>query len=166
MFNPVILPDIIKFCTSAAFVLLSPLLPADAIHVLPVSVFSAPSQATSSNGSSSDSGWLVLPSSLTVEQQRYLLSIPEHLIDDIMTILITIGHTEPACLNTVTVTHSLQSVLALVIFFLRRPWACQSPHLRAKFGLLLFQVFLPCSERSRGDMCGPCSISDDCSLLT
>ena len=108
---------------------------------------STPQQQTASNKS-----WLILPESLSATQRATLLSLPEHLIDDIMTILCTIARTEPSYLSTATVTNSLEPVLGLIIFFLRRPWAVQSPHLRAKFGLILFHVFLPCSLRKNEDM--------------
>ena len=39
-------------------------------------------------------------------------------------------------------------MLRLIIYLLRRPWAAQSPHLRAKFGEVLFEVFLPSSAKA------------------
>jgi hypothetical protein len=53
-------------------------------------------------------------------------SLPEHLVDDIVIILIFVSKVHPACLST----SPLDQVLNLVVFFLRRPWAVQSPHLR------------------------------------
>ncbi|RYH31359.1 hypothetical protein EON65_02720, partial [archaeon] len=45
----------------------------------------------------------------------------------------------------------LTSVLSLILYFLRRPWAMQSPHLRAKLGLVLYNVFLPVTVRGSRD---------------
>ncbi len=151
LFNPSIVPEVIKFCASASYVLYSALSSFSKNAQEIKTIFNVNSNYGTPTIRSDDS-WLVLPSSLTEYQKYLLLSCPEHLVDDIMTILYTIGHTEPSYLSTITITNSLEPVLALIIFFLRRPWAISSPHLRAKFGQVLFQVFLPHSERSREDM--------------
>jgi ubiquitin conjugation factor E4 B len=88
--------------------------------------------------------WLKQPEDLTAEQKNVLLNIPEHLIDDIMTILLFIAKAAASSLKCA----SLDSTLSLIVFFLRRPWAIQKPHLRAKFGLVLFYVYLPHAARS------------------
>ena len=54
-----------------------------------------------------------------------------------------IAKTEPSYLSG----KPLDGLLSLVTYFLRRPWAIKSPHLRAKLGLLLMHVFLPVSEQ-------------------
>jgi hypothetical protein len=92
--------------------------------------------------------WRVSTDSLTPNQLNLLTTIPEHMIDDIMSIVLTIGKVEPSILST----QSLSGLLSLVVYFLRRPWAINAPFLRAKLGLVLFQVFLPHSDRHRGDM--------------
>ncbi len=111
-----------------------------------VALLHALTDTSSSSWSSSD--WLLSPATLTPRQRDVLMVLPEHLVDDLMTILLTVGKTEPAVLAN----FALDSVLSLIVFFLRRPWSVTSPHLRAKLGQVLFQVFLPGSHRSRGDM--------------
>lgn len=87
--------------------------------------------------------WLLSPQDLNEQQKSILLRIPEHFIDDIVSILLFVAKTNPQSLRDAP----LNAVLSLLLFFLRRPWAVRSPHLRAKFGQLLFYVFLPFSER-------------------
>jgi ubiquitin conjugation factor E4 B len=65
-----------------------------------------------------------------------------------MTMLIFIARTSPASLKGAP----LDSTLSLIVFFLRRPWSVQKPHLRAKFGLVLFHIFLPVAARSHEEM--------------
>jgi len=131
LFNPPVLHEAVRFCSAAALITLRALTDVQ----------------TSAQTVADSSSWLVLPQSMAPHHRAFLLALPEDLIDDILTVLITIGHTEPAAFNTPMATNSLEPVLSLVIFFLRRPWAVQSPHLRAKFGQVLYQVFLPASEK-------------------
>lgn len=91
--------------------------------------------------------WLLDPTDLSEQQKSILLSLPQHFIDDIMSTLLFVGQFSPATLRLIP----LDSVLSLLIFFLRRPWAIQSPHLRAKFGQVLYHVFLPVQERGQDD---------------
>ncbi len=91
--------------------------------------------------------WLLDPLDLSEQQKSILLSLPQHFVDDIMSTLLFVGQFSPATLRLVP----LDSVLSLLIFFLRRPWAIQSPHLRAKFGQVLFHVFLPVQDRGQED---------------
>jgi ubiquitin conjugation factor E4 B len=93
----------------------------------------------------SDSIWLISPQDISEQQKVVLMRIPEHFVDDIVSILLFVSKTFPQTLRDT----SLESVLSLVVFFLRRPWSVQSPHLRAKFGQLLYHVFLPAFDRSR-----------------
>eukprot|EP01039_Chlorochromonas_danica_P011200 gene11200-12488_t len=95
----------------------------------------------------SRSVWLLSPTDHSPEQLALLLRLPEHFVDDIMSILLFVAKTAPSVLRST----SLNYVLSLVLFFLRRPWAVKSPHLRAKFGELLFYVFLPVAERGMHD---------------
>ena len=162
LFNPLILTDIIKFCACSAYIVLSALTSTDTAsndNIKSVFNFAGLQQQSQQQqlspvmeSSTIQKSWLLLPNQMTENQKRVLLSLPEHLIDDLMTILCTIARTEPSYLATVTITNSLESILSLIIFFLRRPWAVQSPHLRAKFGQVLFHVFLPCSLRKNEDM--------------
>lgn len=138
LLNPPLLNEVVKFCCAASQIML---------HALT----DAPTAAQTVADSSS---WLVLPQSMAPQHRTFLLALPEDLLDDILTVLITVGHTEPVAFTTPMATNSLEPVLALIIFFLRRPWAVQSPHLRAKFGKVLYQVFLPASETKR-DMWSP-----------
>jgi ubiquitin conjugation factor E4 B len=79
---------------------------------------------------------------LTDRQRAILGALPEHLIDDLAEAFLFIAKTEPSYLSG----KALDSLLSLVLFFLRRPWAVKSPHLRAKFGQLIMFVFLPSEE--------------------
>ncbi len=92
--------------------------------------------------------WLLSPKDLTDDQKIILLRLPEHLIDDLMTMLILIAKTNSIVLRDAP----LDSVLSMILYFLRRPWAVQSPHLRAKFGQVLYHVFLPVHERGREEL--------------
>lgn len=129
LFNPPVMHEAVKFCCAAAHILLRNL---------------TDIQANTQTVADSNS-WLILPQSMALHHRAFLLALTEDLVDDVLTILITIGHTEPSVFNIPMATNSLEPVLTLVIFFLRRPWAIQSPHLRAKFGQVLYQVFLPAS---------------------
>lgn len=92
--------------------------------------------------------WLLSPLDLTEDQKTLLLRLPEHMIDDIMTMLLFVSKTAPSILRDAP----LDGVLSMILFFLRRPWAVQSPHLRAKFGQVLYHVFLPVADRGREEM--------------
>ena len=56
---------------------------------------------------------------LTDTHRRLLLSLPEHLVDDIMTLLLFVARTSSAMLRSAP----LDAALTLILFFLRRPWA-------------------------------------------
>jgi ubiquitin conjugation factor E4 B len=74
----------------------------------------------------SASGWLALESDMLPRARALLGKIPEHLIDDIMDIMLFVAKTEPSTFGLC----SLSPLLSLIVFFLRRPWAVVSPHLR------------------------------------
>eukprot|EP01032_Pedospumella_encystans_P017808 gene17808-20285_t len=140
LLSPDLLQEIVLFCSAASTKLIDTLEPPQhAKHAMDVS---------SGDVEVNYQDWLCTPEQLTSDQKHVLLNLPEHLVDDIMTMLIFVARTDPAILKTA----SMDSTLSLIVFFLRRPWAIQKPHLRAKFGLTLFHVFLPASARSRGDM--------------
>lgn len=142
----------IKLCTDIS--LLSPDLLTDAVAYC-VAMCSSLLMLLDAPGSSStvkgglegtqESDWVVSASELTANQLEILSNIPEHLVNDIMEILLVISRTEPVYLTNST--QSLYPVLSMVIYFLRRPWAVSSPHVRAKFGLVLASVFLPFDAR-------------------
>jgi len=92
-------------------------------------------------GSSSSSGedWVLPRSSCPPTVLALLTQVPEHLLTDIMEILLFVAKTQPSALCV----GRLDSVLSLCVYFLRRPWAVASPHLRAKFGQVLYYIFLP-----------------------
>ena len=57
------------------------------------------------------------------------------------------------------------AALSLVIFFLRRPWAVQSPHLRAQLGQVLFHVFIPHRDRGQSVRLWMSEFSAQCSVF-
>ena len=80
---------------------------------------------------------------LSIEQVRIMSVVPEYVLDDLMTVLTFIAKNRADLLNIPQMSY----VLELTIFFLRRPSAVRSPHVRAKFAEVLYQVFMPNSER-------------------
>lgn len=134
-FIPDLISDLISFCVSAAQVLMSVL---------------GTNFNDNSKGNSNDYEWKVPIEMHTPAQLELLSNLPEAMIEDIVVILLTIGKTAPVYLNQ----KNLDQVLTMIIFFLRRSWAVQNPHLRGKLGQLLYQIFLPMRhrERSREDM--------------
>lgn len=128
LLEPTLIQDLMLFCSAAATAFVR---------------FFDTDQASKEASAS----WLVQPHTLSSIQLRILKLLPEHLIDDLLSILLLIGRVDPPALSKAP----LDSMLSLIIFFLRRPWAVKSPHLRAMFGLVLMQVYLPSSEKSPGD---------------
>lgn len=88
--------------------------------------------------------WLLSPQDLSDREKVFLLKLPEHLLDDLLSMVLFIAKSSSSTLRN----GNFNGFLSLIIYFLRRPWAIQSPHLRAKLGLALFYVFLPVNERS------------------
>ncbi len=128
LLSPDLLRDIVLFCSSACTTLLSALETPESYRSQTVD----------------HSVWLLSPADLNDSQRALLLRLPEHMIDDIISLLLFVARTSSRLLQSAP----LDSALSLIVFFLRRPWAVQSPHLRAKFGIALFQIFLPVGERS------------------
>lgn len=86
----------------------------------------------------------ILPaSSITPAQQAVFDVLPDYFVDDILVVLLFAAKIRPAVLNG----SPMDSVLSLVIFFLRRPWAMHVPTMRASLGEVLYKVFLPRAER-------------------
>lgn len=136
-----LLTDVVHYCAAASQSLL---------WALETAGSNTQSNAVAASPTPQDQqSWLMDVTSASPTQKALLASLPEHLIDDLMTMLYLVGKTEPARLNG---PKSLDSVLSLILFFLRRPWSVQSPHLRAKFGQVLFQIFLPHSLRDKGEL--------------
>ena len=101
---PDLLQDITLFCATASQRLLLAL--------------NADDNAQKASHSSS---WLVNKSDLSVQQRQFLLTLPEHLIDDLMILLLFVARTSSSVLLTVPLDHTL----SLIIYFMRRPWAGQ-----------------------------------------
>lgn len=129
---PDLLSDLVTFCAAAATTLIRALQVSETYeaHTIRRNV------------------WFLSVGVHNAQQLGVLLRLPEHFVDDIMTMLLFVAKTSPATLRAV----NLEPVLSLVVFFLRRPWAVQSPHLRAKLGLVLYHIFLPVAERGREEM--------------
>lgn len=114
------------------------------------------------DGLSSDSeeerhpAWLIPETAMSKERLSFLQSLPEHFLDDIATMLIFVAKSASNHLHSV----NFQGVLSVLVFFLRRPWAIQSPHLRAKLGVLMYHIFLPVAERGHEELYTPLRPSD------
>lgn len=92
---------------------------------------------------SASTTWVVSSEWMTPQQQSLLERMPMYLLEDALEIVLWISRTIPQALNTV----SMEPLLDALVFWLRRPWAITSPHLRAKCGLVLASVFLPVQHR-------------------
>ncbi|CAM9661247.1 unnamed protein product [Discosporangium mesarthrocarpum] len=79
----------------------------------------------------------------TLPQDSLLWQLPEHLIQDVMDVLLFVSNAHPSTLNTA----QLDPLMTMVVFFLAHPSLVRSPHVRASFGGLLYSAFLPESER-------------------
>eukprot|EP00607_Mallomonas_marina_P000870 CAMPEP_0182437684 /NCGR_PEP_ID=MMETSP1167-20130531/85215_1 /TAXON_ID=2988 /ORGANISM="Mallomonas Sp, Strain CCMP3275" /LENGTH=550 /DNA_ID=CAMNT_0024630693 /DNA_START=937 /DNA_END=2586 /DNA_ORIENTATION=- len=132
---PELLGDCASFCAAAASSLLS------------VISIDSSSLSPSLSLSLSSQNWLAAPDSLSPQSHAILKALPEHLISDILELMLFIAKTDPAQFHSC----DMQDVLSLLLFFLRRPWAMTSPHLRARLGEVLFSVFLPYSEGMTGE---------------
>ena len=133
--NKPLLQDLVTFCEAAAYSLLGALCGYDVVD----GTHAASSSVANNN---LEGSWLVASSDCPPSQLALLASLPEHLVEDIVAILLFVAKTEPSILSYSTT--SLRSTLSLVLFLLRRPWAVQSPHLRAKLGHLLWKVAYTC----------------------
>ena len=147
--NKPLMQDLVTFCEAASYSLLGALCGYDVVdgtHALPSSATATATALSSGAGaqgqglasSNLEGSWLVSAADCPPTQLALLTSLPEHLVEDIVAILLFVAKTEPAVLSHSTT--SLRSALSLVLFLLRRPWAVQSPHLRAKLGHLLWKV--------------------------
>lgn len=100
--------------------------------------------------------WLVSVDQLSEQQKRVLLQLPEHFLDDVTTLMLFVAQTRAPLLSR----FDCGPLLSLLLFFLRRPWAVQSPHVRAKLGQLLYHVYLPVSERGSEELYTPVTPTD------
>jgi ubiquitin conjugation factor E4 B len=89
-------------------------------------------------------GWLKEQLAEEEEQaMQFCRSCPEHLVDDILSIMIFISRMSPGTLGSCP----LDGFLEFCVLVLDRPALVRSPHLRAKFGDILYLVFLPPEDR-------------------
>lgn len=124
MLSPEFIGDALSFCSTASTFL--------RIHLCSMNSFSS-------------GNWKVeldLTNNMN-ESCMVLATMPQHLLEDICEILLFVAKTDGTHFKGV----DMSPILSILIFFLRRPWAVGSPHLRAKLGQVLFYVFLPDSER-------------------
>ena len=85
-------------------------------------------------------------------------AVPQHVVEDAFDLLIFIGRERGQLFDSV----SMDPVMNFLVLFLTRPKYIRSPHLRAKFGELLFSVFLPNENQSKNPLSKP---SVQCGLL-
>lgn len=86
----------------------------------------------------------------TLPSNHPLRFVPEHLVEDICSILIFVARLQPKELNT----FALDDLLRMIIIFLSSPAYIRSPHLRAKMGELLFYIFMPSEESEERQTAG------------
>ena len=128
--------EVVDFCDSAAYALLGAL-----------AGFEVADGDTT--GVASGQPWQVPKAACPEAQLRFLASLPEHFIEDLVTILMFVAKTDPAVLaHSAT---SLRSTLSLTLFLLRRPWAFTNYNVFVLLGDLIFRVFLPHRERTGHD---------------
>ena len=100
--------------------------------------------------------WMLEQSHTNVKVIKLLTQMPESFVDDCMTTLLFIAKTDSSRLSG----GNMQYVLLLIVYFLRRPWAISSPHLRANFGAVLYYLFLPKSFMHGEERWSPNTSSD------
>ncbi|KAG6950518.1 hypothetical protein JG688_00014116 [Phytophthora aleatoria] len=76
--------------------------------------------------------------------------IPEHLVDDLSSVLKFIARLQPKALNA----FELKELLRMILIFLSSPGYVHSPHLRAKMSEVLFHIFLPSEESEERETAG------------
>ncbi|CAE7456350.1 PUB1, partial [Symbiodinium microadriaticum] len=125
--------DAAAFCSSCA---------ASLLNELNRSSSSSPTTTSSAAVSSADE-WVVTAERMTPREKQLLSGVPEHFVDDLAELLLFFAKTDLALVSR----RSLEPVLDLVLYLVRRPCSVASPHLRAKLGQVLYYIFLPSSER-------------------
>ncbi|KAK1947523.1 putative ubiquitin conjugation factor E4 [Phytophthora citrophthora] len=76
--------------------------------------------------------------------------VPEHLVDDLCSVLKFVARLQPKALNA----FELNELLKMIIIFLSSPSYVHSPHLRAKMSEVLFHIFLPSEESEERETAG------------
>ncbi|KAL7684336.1 putative U box domain, Zinc finger, RING/FYVE/PHD-type, ubiquitin conjugation factor E4, core [Plasmopara halstedii] len=92
---------------------------------------------------------LPLPSP-DVETNRVLKYVPEHLVDDLCSVLKFVARLQPKALNL----FELDGLLKMILIFLSSPSYVHSPHLRAKMSEVLFYIFLPSDASDERETAG------------
>ncbi|ETK74132.1 hypothetical protein F441_19407 [Phytophthora nicotianae CJ01A1] len=98
-----------------------------------------------------DQSSLELPLSAPDSKTNAVLKyIPEHLVDDLSSVLKFIARLQPKALNA----FELKELLRMILIFLSSPGYVHSPHLRAKMSEVLFHIFLPSEESEERETAG------------
>lgn len=84
------------------------------------------------------------------KEHALLKHVPEHLVDDICSVLIFVARLQPKALQS----FALDELLRLILVVLSSPAYVRSPHLRAKMSEVLFRVFLPTEESDERETAG------------
>ncbi|CAM9621268.1 unnamed protein product [Scytosiphon promiscuus] len=85
-----------------------------------------------------------------LSQDSLVWQLPEHLIQDILDLILFLTNRHPETLGS----SQLYPLMTMVVFFLAHPSLVKSPHLRASLGDVLYKAFLPRSERTDADPYG------------
>ncbi|CAM9845618.1 unnamed protein product [Ectocarpus sp. 4 AP-2014] len=85
-----------------------------------------------------------------LSEDSLVWQLPEHLIEDILELILFLTNHHPQTLGT----SQLYPLMTMVVFFLAHPSLVKSPHLRASLGDVLYKAFLPRSERGNEDPYG------------
>lgn len=102
-----------------------------------------------------DTSWLVTKERTSITEILVLQRLSEHQLDDILSLVLFVAQTRSSQLSRHSGSHCdklLQPLLNLLVYFLRRPWAVQSPHVRAKLGQVLYHLYLPVKERGQEEL--------------
>lgn len=148
LLNPELLGMAIDYCGALAALLL------DALR--------DGSSGTNVDGKGGGDSTIMGKDQLTATQLEVLSCLPEYLVMDMFEI---INFTADARADLLDGTPFMNDVLELIIFFLRRPAAILSPHLRATLGLTLFGAFLPGSARDSWERQGNYKDGQQCKML-
>lgn len=84
------------------------------------------------------------------KEHTLLKHVPEHLVDDICSVLIFVARLQPKALQS----FALDELLRMILIVLSSPAYVRSPHLRAKMSEVLFRVFLPTEESDERETAG------------
>ncbi|KAG2519761.1 hypothetical protein JM16_007023 [Phytophthora kernoviae] len=98
-----------------------------------------------------DTGVITLPlPTPDTKMNAVLKHIPEHLVDDLCSVLKFVARLQPKALHS----FELNELLKMILIFLSSPGYVHSPHLRAKMSEVLFHIFLPSEESEERETAG------------